>query len=48
MSINDKIFALRSAVDAAGFRPSGANTGDPAFFLAPEPTAKAAPAAKKK
>ena len=48
MSINDKVFALRSAVDPTGFKPSGANTGDPAFFAAPVPSAKAAPAAKKK
>jgi hypothetical protein len=48
MSINDKIFALRNAVDGAGFLPSGVNTGDPAFFSAPAPAKKAASAAKKK
>lgn len=37
MTINDKVFAVRSALDPTGFKPSGANTGDPAFFLNPEP-----------
>lgn len=45
MTVNDKVFALRSEVDSAGFVPGGVIVS-PAVAPAPQPLA--APAAKKK
>ena len=47
MTINDKVFALRSAVDSAGFKPGGVIVS-PALAEASPLPANAAPAAKKK